>query len=119
MPPTTTSTPTPNPKRPTLTLAEILSDLTSLRLCDPAAALALVSVRPAKTTSTSTSTANSATTNPEQPQADKDDKGDPDLQRAKDLVELHYSVKEAHKRGELEKGLAEAREMVTKAVEGA
>jgi len=38
------------------------------------------------------------------------------LRRAKDLVELHYAVKEAHKRGELGRGLMEARRVVEGAV---
>ena len=41
-----------------------------------------------------------------------------DLRRAKELVELHYAVKEASRRGELGRGLGEAREMVERAVWG-
>jgi hypothetical protein len=122
-------------KETPMQLAEILSDLVSLRVCvrstpslvlpspfrssppctdipqDPAAALALVSARP---------NPSSATTNPS---AATDQKGteeeqDTDLKRAKDLVELHYAVKEAHKRGELGKGLLEARRAVEGAVGG-
>jgi hypothetical protein len=43
---------------------------------------------------------------------------DVDLARAKDLVELHYSVKEAHRRGELTRELFEARAAVERAVGG-
>ncbi|EON64321.1 hypothetical protein W97_03552 [Coniosporium apollinis CBS 100218] len=88
--------------------AEILSDLTSLRVCDPTAALALVSARPSTTTSTQ------ASQTPEQPDALAED--DPDLARAKDLVELHYKVKVAHTGGAVDRGLMEAREAVRRAV---
>ncbi|KAF2270605.1 hypothetical protein CC78DRAFT_573898 [Lojkania enalia] len=87
----------------TMQLAEILSDLTSLRVCDPAAALALVSVRPSSIPkSTSTPTEN--------------DDQDPDLKKAKDLVELHYEVKERQRKGELSGALEEARKAVGRAV---
>lgn len=43
---------------------------------------------------------------------------DPDLKRAKDLVELHYSVKEAHREGRLDSGLGEARRAVERVVGG-
>jgi hypothetical protein len=97
---------------PSMQLAEILSDLVSLRVCvlhfpqtppylrtantniqDPNAALALVSARPQRA---------------ESPPAAIDDQ-DPDLTRAKDLLKLHYDVKEKHKRGELSRGLEQAR----------
>ncbi|KAF2203753.1 hypothetical protein GQ43DRAFT_366182 [Delitschia confertaspora ATCC 74209] len=85
----------------TISLAEILADLTSLRFCqDQNAALALVSAR---------------ANQPPVPKADESEL-DPDLKRAKDLVELHYSVKVAHQRGELERGLDEARQAVRGAV---
>ncbi|KAF1959057.1 hypothetical protein CC80DRAFT_591141 [Byssothecium circinans] len=90
---------------PTLHVAEILSDLVSLRVCDPTAALALVSARP------------NSPLNPHEAPEKADDQ-DPDLRRAKDLMELHYAVKEAHKKGELGGGLVEARQAVEKAVWG-
>jgi hypothetical protein len=74
---------------------------------DPAAALALVSVRSDSTLQTSSSSA------PADAASD-----DADLARAKHLVELHYSVKEAHRRGELTRGLFEARAAVERAVGG-
>jgi hypothetical protein len=105
-----------------LRLAEILSDLVSLRVCvhpfpfphhhpttnlthkqDPAAALALVSARPHDQSSPT-----GATTNQE------DD--DEDIKRAKDLLKYHYDVKEKHKRGELSLGLERARREVERAV---
>ncbi|KAF2634905.1 hypothetical protein P280DRAFT_437900 [Massarina eburnea CBS 473.64] len=90
---------------PTLRLAEILSDLVSLRICDPTAALALVSAR----LDSSSKPSDAAVPVDEQ---------DADLKRAKDLVELHYAVKEANRRGELGRGLAEARRAVESAVWG-
>ncbi|KAF2118453.1 hypothetical protein BDV96DRAFT_643698 [Lophiotrema nucula] len=87
----------------TMRVAEILSDLTSLRVCDPAAALALVSARPS-----SKSTDAQDTKKPEEEDAD--------LKRAKDLVQLHYEVKEKQRRGELGSGLGEARRAVDRAV---
>lgn len=86
---------------PALRLAEILSDLVSLRVCDPSAALALVSER-AETSSTKMEIEN------------RED--DVDIKRAKELVELHHAVKEAHRRGELDAGLEEARASVARAV---
>ncbi|KAF2869262.1 hypothetical protein BDV95DRAFT_498602 [Massariosphaeria phaeospora] len=82
-------------------LAEILSDLVSLRVCDPAAALALVSARP-------NSTAKPTDPKDKAPETETDEQ-DPDLKRAKELVKLHYGVREASKRGELGRGLEEAR----------
>ncbi|KAH6878883.1 hypothetical protein BKA58DRAFT_104991 [Alternaria rosae] len=105
----------------TMQLAEILSDLVSLRVCDPAAALALVSAH--SNTSTSTSPPSShdhaanTTTDPGSTTT-MDDEQDPELKRAKDLLKFHYEVKEAHKRGELGRGLEEARSLVRKAVGG-
>ncbi|KAF1962750.1 hypothetical protein CC80DRAFT_399239 [Byssothecium circinans] len=97
----------PNPKTPhttrnTMQHAEILSDLKSLGICDPSAALALVSARPRRDPTTNTS------------HEIRGAEDDVDLKRAKDLVELHYEVKERHKRRELASGLEEAR----RAVEG-
>ncbi|KAF1840512.1 uncharacterized protein K460DRAFT_411095 [Cucurbitaria berberidis CBS 394.84] len=93
------------PRENTMRLAEMLSDLVSLRACDPSAALALVSARP------STSHQDANTTIPSEEE-------DVDLKRAKDLLKLHYEVKEAHKRGQLSNGLDEARRAVEKAVGG-
>lgn len=68
---------------------------------DPTAALALVSARPNDTETNKTS-----------------DNDDADLTRAKELVKLHYDVKEKHKYGELSRGLEDARREVQKAVGG-
>ncbi|KAI8940368.1 hypothetical protein NX059_004061 [Plenodomus lindquistii] len=87
----------PTAQQPSMHLAEILSDLVSLRVCDPTAAQTLVSTRP--TTST---------TNDAQPE----ETDDVELTRAKELLRLHYEVKEAQKRGELGRGLEGARREV-------
>ncbi|KAK7191799.1 hypothetical protein DPSP01_007164 [Paraphaeosphaeria sporulosa] len=92
-------------------LAHLLSDLVSLRLTDPAAALALVSARPTSSTA--------AAHPPNTTSTDANDANeDTDIARAKELVALHYAVKEAHRRGELAAGLAEARASVERAVGG-
>ena len=70
------------------------------RFKDPAAALALVSARPPSSKNDS----------------DEKDEEDKDLKRAKDLVELHYEVKEKSRRGESARGLGEARAAVWRAV---
>jgi hypothetical protein len=68
---------------------------------DPNAALTLVSARPqGSTTNTDTN------------------EQDADLKRAKELLKLHYDVKEKHKRGELSRGLEEARREVARVAGG-
>ncbi|KAH7076500.1 hypothetical protein BKA63DRAFT_283867 [Paraphoma chrysanthemicola] len=97
----------------TITLAEILSDLVSLRVCDPAASLALVSARPDQAQPPS------STSDPDAPQTSNsrpDEEDDVDLKRAKDLLKYHYGVKEAHRMGKLNRGLDEARSSVARAV---
>ncbi|KAG9201565.1 hypothetical protein G6514_005572 [Epicoccum nigrum] len=109
-------------------LAQILSDLASLSpgVCDPAAALALVSARP---TPPASSTAAAAAAGPAPgpataalPAEHKDEAAaeeqDKDLQRARELVKLHYQVRERCRTGELAQGLAEARREVERALGG-
>jgi hypothetical protein len=48
----------------------------------------------------------------QQQQQQQEQEEDPDLQRAKDLVQLHYSVKVAHADGAVDEGLVEARRAV-------
>ncbi|KAF2234504.1 hypothetical protein EV356DRAFT_532813 [Viridothelium virens] len=85
-------------------IAEILSDLTSLRVCDPSAALALVTARPESTSSASATSAKTDTST------------DTDLSRAKDIVRLHYSVKVALQENDLSRELLDAREKVRHAL---
>ncbi|KAL8642860.1 MAG: hypothetical protein Q9228_000507 [Teloschistes exilis] len=75
-------------------IANILSDLTSLRVCDHNAALALVSTR-------------ASPPKPSAPQSAKPGQ-DSNMQRALDLLELHNGVKLNHVRGE-DHGLTQAR----------
>ncbi|KAL8927654.1 MAG: hypothetical protein Q9172_001283 [Xanthocarpia lactea] len=87
-------------------LALILSDLTSLRVCDHAAALALVSTRaPASDISAP------AVTRLHRSKDTHEVDNDPDMERAMDLIELHQEVKMKHGRGE-DQGLTQARKDV-------
>ncbi|KAI7084518.1 hypothetical protein KC356_g6642 [Hortaea werneckii] len=80
-------------------LAAFLSDLTSLQVCDPKAAMTLVTTRPS---------------NVDTAEADTDPQdNDQDLKRAKDLLELHTSVKVAHQDGSMS-GLNDARDAIAK-----
>ena len=83
-----------------MTLVFDLVAMTLTVVQDPNAALAMVSARPEPSTEVD------GLTNDKQ--AD-----DPDLNRAKDLLELHGTVKLAHQDG-TDKGLNEAREAVAK-----
>ena len=93
------------------------AELTSTQ--DPAAALALVSARPTSSTSSvpisSTSTATPSTESKDKVATEEEDV---DLKRARELVELHYAVREKCKTGELARGLAEARGDVERALGG-
>ncbi|KAI6797966.1 hypothetical protein KC363_g5266 [Hortaea werneckii] len=80
-------------------LAAFLSDLTSLQVCDPRAAMTLVTTRPSNVDTAETDT-------------DSQD-NDQDLKRAKDLLELHTSVKVAHQDGSMS-GLNDARDAIAK-----
>ncbi|KAI5273251.1 hypothetical protein E4T47_03404 [Aureobasidium subglaciale] len=87
-----------------LKIADILSDLTSLRVGDPAAAMELVLARPPSDVATTSSQQLKAKT---QNTTDTD----ADLTRARDLLDLHASVKLAHRAG-LDQSLLEARQQV-------
>lgn len=113
MPETEQASSIPDSEQPSMRLAEILSDLVSLRVCDPAAALALVSARPGDVQHSTTTT---ASTNGDAKEKNDDD--DVDIKRAKELVRLHYEVKQAHKKGELSRALEEARGSVERALGG-
>ncbi|KAJ5192797.1 hypothetical protein N7449_008939 [Penicillium cf. viridicatum] len=86
-------------------VAEILSDINSLRVCGHNEALALVNVHKNITGSDSSESGSAL--------ADKsptDDKAD--LRRAKELVELHYEVKARHANGTVDEELSQARQDV-------
>ncbi|KAK9860812.1 hypothetical protein MYU51_006103 [Penicillium brevicompactum] len=85
-------------------VAEILSDITSLRVCGHNEALALVNVH--KHAPECDSTGGSASADKSQAQ-DRDD-----LRRAKELVELHYEVKARHANGTVDEELSLARQDV-------
>ncbi|KIW04131.1 uncharacterized protein PV09_04939 [Verruconis gallopava] len=85
-------------------VASVLSDLTSLRVCDGAAAQKLVmAYRGAGAREGAESGAEEA---------------DPDLQRAKDLVDLHNNVKVKLEEQGLDPELEELRRKVERLVEG-
>ncbi|KAL1311676.1 hypothetical protein AAFC00_001780 [Neodothiora populina] len=108
-------------------IAEILSDLTSLRACDPAAALALLAARPSSSTSDgkyAPSLDQRATTAAALGTfSDNETDADVDLARARDLLDLHKSVERASgasssTRTTLDYALLRAREDVRAVVTG-
>ncbi|MCJ1437063.1 hypothetical protein MMC27_006448 [Xylographa pallens] len=110
-------------KTTNMQIAEILSDLTSLRVCEYEAAIALVSsyetIDAHTTTGKETNTfSNNSTSRPKVSRTSsvlKDALDDLDLQRAMDLVDLHYGVKEKHKHGsniELQKARQDVRRVI-------
>ncbi|KAH6638246.1 hypothetical protein C7974DRAFT_423151 [Boeremia exigua] len=104
---------------PDMQVAQILSDLMSLRagVCDPAAALALVSARPQPAAHTPDQSSAQTTAQPTAQEGQEEQ--DPDLRRAKDLVALHYGVRERCRTGALGRTLAGARGDVERAMGGA
>ncbi|KAJ4987355.1 hypothetical protein SVAN01_07093 [Stagonosporopsis vannaccii] len=99
-------------------LAQILSDLVSLRadVCDPAAALALVSARSSPSPSSASQPSLPGNKQGALQEQDTDTDTDADLRRARELVHLHYAVRERCRTGELGRGLAEARRAVEEAM---
>ncbi|KAL9121455.1 MAG: hypothetical protein Q9187_001992 [Circinaria calcarea] len=107
-------------------IAQILSDLTSLRVCDHDAAIALVSSHKAPPKTPASSQSDSTPAQSSRKQSDTSSlwiskptftrrtsaiegaEEDPDLQRAIDLVELHFGLKEKHLQG-VDMGLRQAR----------
>ncbi|KAJ5111440.1 hypothetical protein N7532_001975 [Penicillium argentinense] len=93
-------------------VAEILSDITSLRVCGHHEALALVNVHrtdfDTPVRSGSISAPNDSAVASEPSQTNKD------LERAKELVELHYEVKSRHIDGQVDPALQQARADVNK-----
>ncbi|KEQ82309.1 hypothetical protein D6C78_00404 [Aureobasidium pullulans] len=90
-----------------LKVADILSDLTSLRVGDPVAAMDLVLARSPITP------AGISTQQLKRAQNTTD--SDVDLARAQDLLDLHANVKLAH-RGGLDRSLLQARQQVNTAL---
>ncbi|KAJ5288734.1 hypothetical protein N7478_001764 [Penicillium angulare] len=87
-------------------VAEILSDVTSLRVCGHNEALSLVSANH------SIAGPNDSTANNGVEQSGSDMKRQEDLRRAKELVKFHYEVKSRHANGEVDDGLKNARQNV-------
>ncbi|KAJ5780650.1 hypothetical protein N7457_005810 [Penicillium paradoxum] len=83
-------------------IAEILSDITSLRVCGHNEALALVNVH--KNIAGPESTESGSASADKSPAEDNTD-----LRRAKELVELHYEVKARHASGTVDEELSQAR----------
>ncbi|KAI9045610.1 PWI domain-containing protein [Aspergillus affinis] len=90
-------------------VAEILSDLTSLRVCDHHDALALVTVNDRISASRLPS---ENLPSGKSKDDDPTDSADDDLRRAKELVELHYEIKARHVDGRVDGELVQARERV-------
>ncbi|GAB7354073.1 hypothetical protein MBLNU459_g4649t1 [Dothideomycetes sp. NU459] len=87
-------------------IAEILSDLASLRACDASAALALVSARPHAPSELAAQFISTSASSIQE---------DVHLIRAQDLLLLHASVKVAH-HGNIDSELMQAREDVNTAL---
>ncbi|KAG9688057.1 hypothetical protein KCU95_g14492, partial [Aureobasidium melanogenum] len=90
-----------------LKIADILSDLTSLRAGDPAAAMDLVMARPPSDVT--------ALSTRQLQKAHNTIDSDVDLARAQDLLDLHANVKLAHREG-LDHALLQARQQVDMAL---
>ncbi|KAF1353659.1 hypothetical protein BDV97DRAFT_396479 [Delphinella strobiligena] len=97
-------------------IAEILSDLTSLRVCDQDAALALLSARPTVSGSAQASAYTSAHSPSHSLIVPDSVMRDVDLIRARDVLELHSGVKVANSSG-LDRALRQAREDVEEALQ--
>ncbi|KAJ5998576.1 hypothetical protein N7451_006386 [Penicillium sp. IBT 35674x] len=93
-------------------VAEILSDITSLRVCGHNEALSLVNAHQSVTGPSDTDTNSPAVNLSNQAPGIQPNKKLEDLQRAKELVKLHYEFKSKHSNGEVDDALRKAREDV-------
>ncbi|RHZ65321.1 uncharacterized protein CDV56_106171 [Aspergillus thermomutatus] len=91
-------------------VAEILSDLTSLRVCDYNDALALVTVNERLNEARVPPDDRSKAAVSKRQQEQQND----DLRRAKELVDLHYEMKAKHAHGMVDEELTRAREEVNR-----
>ncbi|OJJ99381.1 hypothetical protein ASPACDRAFT_44044 [Aspergillus aculeatus ATCC 16872] len=89
-------------------VAGILSDLTSLRVCDYNDALALVTIQ--ERLDSHPAEKQSQPSNREETPALQQEKDQ--LRQAKELVELHHDVKARHASGTVDEGLANLRQDV-------
>ncbi|KAJ5769382.1 hypothetical protein N7520_003941 [Penicillium odoratum] len=94
-------------------VAEILSDITSFRVCGHKEALSLVNANHSIPRADATDESKSPTVNAsdEAPTSPLNKKQD-DLRHAKELVKLHYEFKSRHTDGEVDVALRKAREDV-------
>ncbi|RAH60700.1 hypothetical protein BO85DRAFT_476073 [Aspergillus piperis CBS 112811] len=95
-------------------VAEILSDLTSLRVCDHHDALALVTVNERIPQPTDQLELKATDTTPSGSEVNPGRYGNDDLRRAKELVDLHYEFKARHALGTVDEELSRAREEVAR-----
>ncbi|PWY68322.1 hypothetical protein BO83DRAFT_429222 [Aspergillus eucalypticola CBS 122712] len=95
-------------------VAEILSDLTSLRVCDYHDALALVTVNERIPQTTDQLNLKATGTTPSDSGLDSGSCENEDLRRAKELVDLHYEFKARHALGTVDEELSRAREEVAR-----
>ncbi|KAJ5930031.1 hypothetical protein N7466_005524 [Penicillium verhagenii] len=91
-------------------VAEILSDITSLRVCGHNEALSLVNANQSLADTSATEISNSSTVNASH-DTQLNNKQD-HLRRAKELVKLHYEFKSRHSDGEVDSALQKSREDV-------
>ncbi|KAJ5549324.1 hypothetical protein N7513_006558 [Penicillium frequentans] len=96
----------------TMQVAEILSDITSLRVCGHNEALSLVNAHKSVTGTSDTATNSPAVNISDEAPGTQPNKKHEDLRRAKELVKLHYEFKSRHSNGEVDDALRKARENV-------
>ncbi|PYH69019.1 PWI domain-containing protein [Aspergillus vadensis CBS 113365] len=94
-------------------VAEILSDLTSLRVCDHHDALALVTVNERIPQTTDQHNLKTTNATPSVSGVNSGSYENEDLRRAKELVDLHYEFKARHALGTVDEELSRAREETT------
>ncbi|KAI9720390.1 MAG: hypothetical protein M1812_002896 [Candelaria pacifica] len=93
-------------------IAEILSDLTSLRVCGHEEALRLVNSSISLSTAFNSDTSDTGNTTKVKP---RNEESDPDIQRANDIMELHQTVKVKHAQSldaDLQQARSEVRELL-------
>lgn len=97
-------------------VAEILSDLTSLRVCEYKDALALVTVNKRIPLDLESSEIPHGGISDAQGTSQEQESQiqNTDLERAKELVDLHYMIKEKHKEGNVDEDLARLRSDVNR-----
>ncbi|OOG00152.1 hypothetical protein ASPCADRAFT_204037 [Aspergillus carbonarius ITEM 5010] len=95
-------------------VAEVLSDLTSLRVCDHHDALALVTVNERIPLSPDSPQRDTVATIQASAETNQNGYKNDDLCRAKELVDLHYEIKARHVLGTVDEELSRARQEVAR-----